>query len=52
MAETWQSLEGKLAPDIHAPVMKKLLEEKDYARQWRDECIRYFSSFAKPADAR
>jgi alpha-glucuronidase len=47
MAETWQSLEGKVAQDIHASVMKKLLEEKDYARLWRDECVRYFSGFAR-----
>ena len=48
MVETWKSLEGKIAPDIHASVMRKLLEEKDFARQWRDTCIRYFSSLANP----
>ena len=47
MSETWQTLEGKVPPESHAPVMKKLLEEKEFARQWRDTCIRYFSSLAK-----
>ncbi|MCU0779637.1 MAG: hypothetical protein MUF04_00890 [Akkermansiaceae bacterium] len=49
MAETWQSLEGKVAPEIHASNMKKLIEGKDFARQWRDACIRYFSTYANPA---
>ncbi len=47
MVETWQFLEGKVEPEIHASVMKKLREEKQFARQWRDECVQYFSSFAK-----
>jgi alpha-glucuronidase len=45
MAKTWQTLEGKVAPEIHASVMKKLLEEQQYARTWRTECILYFSNF-------
>jgi alpha-glucuronidase len=47
MVDTWQSLEGKVAPDIHASVTKKLQEEKAFARQWRDACLRYFSALAK-----
>ena len=50
MVQAWKSLEGKVAPDIHASVMRKLLEEKDFARQWRDECVRYFSGFARPGE--
>lgn len=49
MADTWESLKGKVAPDIHASVTEKLLEEKKFARQWRDECLRYFSGFANHA---
>ncbi len=48
MAETWASLEGDIPPAIHASVMAKLIEEKSFARQWRDECIRYFSGLASP----
>lgn len=43
--ETWKSLAGKVPPDIHASVMKKLLEEQQFAQNWRDECVRYFASF-------
>lgn len=46
MAETWQSLEGKVPPEMHASVMQKLLAEQKYARHWRDSCVQYFSSFA------
>jgi len=44
MVKTWETLQGKVAPEIHASVMKKLLEEQKYARAWRAECVRYFSS--------
>ncbi len=51
MAETWKTLEGKIAPDRHASVMSKLIQEKQFARMWRDKCINYFSEFAKPEEA-
>lgn len=50
MAETWKNLEADVAPDIHASVMKKLVEEKQFSRIWRDECVNYFSQFAMPED--
>jgi alpha-glucuronidase len=52
MTETWKSLEGKIPSGNHASVMKKLLEEQQYARQWRDSCVRYFASFAPDRDTR
>lgn len=52
MADTWKSLAGKVPPEMHASVMKKLLEEKQYARQWRDTCVRYFSSFTADLETR
>ncbi len=52
MADTWKSLDGNIPPAIHASVMAKLIEEKTFARQWRDECIRYFSGLASPGEDR
>jgi alpha-glucuronidase len=45
MAKTWEALQGKVPPEVHASVLKKLQEEQKLARIWRTECIRYFSSF-------
>ncbi|MFO8026410.1 MAG: alpha-glucuronidase family glycosyl hydrolase [Opitutales bacterium] len=45
MADTWESLEGRVPPTIHASVMAKLNEEKSFARQWRDTCLQYFSGY-------
>jgi len=45
MVKIWETLEGKVAPEIHASVRKKLLEEQQLARTWRVECILYFSGF-------
>ncbi len=46
MVQTWKSLGGEIAPATHASVMKKLLEEQQFACLWRDECVRYFSGVA------
>jgi len=48
MAEIWQSLEGKVDSEIHKSVMYRLNDEKKIARQWHDECLKYFSKFATP----
>jgi alpha-glucuronidase len=50
--EVWKSLEGKVPPDIHASVMKKLLDEQKFARVWREKCIPYYAGFATDREAR
>jgi alpha-glucuronidase len=52
MADTWKSLEGKVPPEMHVSVMKKLLEEKQYARDWRDSCVNYFAALAADRETR
>lgn len=49
MADTWDSLKDQVPATIHASVKSKLVEEKRFARLWRDVCIRYFSELAIPA---
>jgi len=44
---TWATLAGKIDPERHAAIAKKLeIQERD-AVWWRDACLLYFQTFAK-----
>ena len=47
MAKTWQSLEGKIDPDIFEHVTAKLNQQIIDSAKWRDTCIQYFQGFSK-----
>lgn len=46
MAAQWASLEGKIDPEIHADVSKRMQVQCDDARWWRDACILYFQRYS------
>jgi len=47
MAETWQSLKGKVNPEIFEHVTTKLNQHIIDSAKWRDTCIQYFQGFSK-----
>lgn len=50
MRKTWESLKGKIDDQRHKHVSKKLEEQEENAREWRDVCTEYFGTFADSAD--
>jgi alpha-glucuronidase len=43
----WQSLKGKIDPQIHADVAGRLARQRAEALLWRDACVLYFQTYAK-----
>jgi len=46
MQATWQSLTGKIDPDRHRAVSRRLEIQVADAAKWRDECLQYFQQFS------
>ncbi len=46
MVRTWQSLQGKIDPERHRHVSKRLEQQLENAQLWRQVCISYFGRFA------
>lgn len=47
MIATWESLEGKVEPDLHTQVRMLLEIQHQEARWWKDACMSYFQTFSK-----
>ena len=45
----WDSLKGKIDPERHAAVAKKLTIQERDAIWWKDACLTYFQTFSKRA---
>ena len=45
---TWQSVRPSIDDERWAAVDKRLHEQAENAREWRDVCLRYFGTFAEP----
>jgi alpha-glucuronidase len=45
MRYDWEALKGKVDPQRHTHVAKRLQMQESNAREWRDVCIRYFRQF-------
>ena len=50
MRDIWQSLQGKIDPQRHAHVSKRLEQQLENARLWREACLKYFY-FASSKDS-
>ena len=50
MRDIWQSLQGKIDPQRHAHVNKRLEQQLENARLWREVCLKYFH-FASSKDS-
>lgn len=46
MLASWNSLEGKIDPEIFKSTQKLLVEQGDEAVNWRNVCLRYFSGYS------
>ena len=44
---TWQSVRPSIDDERWAAVDKRLHEQAENAREWRDVCLRYFGTFAE-----
>ena len=47
MISTWESLEGKLDPELYRQVHMLLAIQLGEARWWKDACMSYFQTFSK-----
>ncbi|MCE1199077.1 MAG: alpha-glucuronidase, partial [Marinilabiliales bacterium] len=47
MGSEWQSLRGKIDPDLFAQVALKLEKQEKLARWWRNSCVLYFQQYAR-----
>ncbi len=47
MAKTWQSMKGKVDPEIFEHVTAKLNQHIIDSAKWRDTCLSYFGGFSK-----
>jgi alpha-glucuronidase len=47
MCGTWRGLKGKIDPQRHEHVSRRLDEQQKNARLWREVCINYFRRFAE-----
>jgi alpha-glucuronidase len=47
MAATWQSVASQIDPQRHQAIARRLETQVTDARQWRDDCLRYFQQFSK-----
>ncbi len=44
---TWESLQGKIEPELYQQVQMLLNIQQEEARWWKDACMRYFQTFSK-----
>ncbi|UCD48575.1 MAG: hypothetical protein JSW27_13695 [Phycisphaerales bacterium] len=47
MQETWETLKGRVDPEIFSHVQTKLETQLQDATLWRDTCLAYFQTFAQ-----
>jgi alpha-glucuronidase len=47
MRNTWERLKGKIDSHRFEHVMKKLEEQEQNAKLWRDVCMEYFGRFVE-----
>jgi alpha-glucuronidase len=47
MVDTWETLQGKIDDQRYEHVSKRLKEQQENARLWRDVCVKYFRQFAE-----
>ena len=47
MCGIWENLRGKIDPKRYEHVRKRLKEQEENARFWRDVCMEYFRQFPK-----
>jgi alpha-glucuronidase len=52
MQATWATLEGKIDPQRHQAIAAKLAVQATDAQSWRDQCIAYFRTVARPSASR
>jgi alpha-glucuronidase len=48
MCSIWQSLQARIDPVRHEHVGRRLKQQQENARLWREVCINYFGRFAEP----
>jgi alpha-glucuronidase len=48
MAQTWQTLKGRIDDARHAAVAARLAIQSRDAAEWRDKCIAYFDGVGRP----
>jgi alpha-glucuronidase len=46
MGEVWQGLQAEIDPQRHEHVGRRLAQQLENARLWRDVCVAYFGQFA------
>ena len=51
MDDIWQSLQAKIDPRRHEHVSRRLTQQLENARLWREVCIDYFGRFASSKDS-
>jgi alpha-glucuronidase len=44
--DTWQGLQTSIDDRRHRHVSKRLAQQFDNAREWREVCLNYFGQFA------
>jgi alpha-glucuronidase len=47
MCSIWQSLRGKVDAQRHEHVSRRLEQQLENARLWREVCVKYFAQFAQ-----
>jgi alpha-glucuronidase len=48
MQSIWQSLQVRIDPQRHDHVSRRLQQQLENARLWREVCLKYFGHFALP----
>jgi alpha-glucuronidase len=51
MHSIWQSLQAKIDPLRHEHVSRRLKQQQENARLWREVCINYFGHFVSREDS-
>jgi alpha-glucuronidase len=51
MHSTWQRLQGNIDPQRHEHVSKRLTQQLENARLWREVCVNYFGQFVRREQA-
>jgi len=51
MVSIWQGLQAKIDPQRHKHASKRLKQQLENARLWREVCVDYFGNFAPSKDS-
>ena len=46
MLDQWHSIKGQVDPEIFQSVSRKLETQVEFAKGWRDACLKYFQTFS------